>query len=654
MVQRTLLAFLLLASTVHAADYDLILRNARIVDGTGAPWYRGEIAISGDTIVRIDRHLDASAARVIDVRGRVVAPGFIDLHTHARRGIFDVPSAENYIRQGVTTLFEGPDGGSPLPIGEFLDKVAATKIAPNFATFVGQGSVREKVIGSVDRKVTPEELEQMKEIVRQAMREGAFGMSTGLYYVPGNFTPTEEVVALARVAGELGGIHISHMRDETAKVLQSVAETIRIGEEGSLPTQVTHHKVLGKPNWGRSVDTLRLIDEARARGTDVTSDQYPYTASSTSLQAALLPQWAQEGGREPLLERLRDPKARARIRETVIDRIRNERGGGDPRNIQIASTSFDASLAGKNLADVTRATGKAVTIENAADAALDLIEKGRVSGVFHAMSEPDVERILRHPTTMVASDGEIPQFGKNVPHPRSYGTFPRVLGRYVREKKLLSLEEAVRKMTSMPAQRVGIHDRGVLRPGMKADVVIFDPATIADKATFENPHQYAEGVSHVMVNGVMVLDEGKMTEARPGVVLRSGVAARGEAPHYYTAPERVALNTPYSDAVRVGNLLFLSGAIGTRPGTRELVPGGIVAETRQTLENIKQNLEANGSSLDRVVKCTAMLADISEWEAMNGVYRQYFPRNKPARSALGVNGLVLGARVEIDCIAFTP
>jgi N-acyl-D-amino-acid deacylase len=503
MLVRTLLA-LLVATAAFGNDYDVIIRNARVVDGAGAPWYRADVAIRKDAIAAVARRIDGSAARVIDAGDRVVAPGFIDLHTHARRGIFDVPTADNYIRQGVTTIFEGPDGGSPVPIGPFLDRVAALKTAPNFATFVGQGSIREKVVGNVDRKATPEEIATMQELVRQAMRDGAFGLSTGLYYVPGSFTPTEEVIALAKTAGEFGGIHISHMRDETAKVRDSVRETIRIGEEGALPTQVTHHKALGTPNWGASTDTLRLIDEARARGVDATSDQYPYTASSTSLHAALLPAWALEGGRDDLLKRLKDPEQRARIRVTVVDRIRNERGGGDPKNIQFASTDFDPSLAGKNLADAARARGKEPTIENAADVALELVERGRVSGIFHAMAEPDVERILKHPATMIASDGEVPRFGQGSPHPRSYGTFVRVLGRYVREKKALPLEEAVRKMTSMPAERVGIHDRGLVRPGMKADIVIFDPATVNDTATFTQPHQYAVGVSHVLVNGVLV------------------------------------------------------------------------------------------------------------------------------------------------------
>ncbi|HYS55101.1 MAG TPA: D-aminoacylase [Thermoanaerobaculia bacterium] len=530
MIGRALLAIVLSVAGVQAADYDILIRNARIVDGAGTPWFRGAIAVRGDSIVAIAPRIDGTASRVIDAGGRVVAPGFIDLHTHSRRGITDVPTAENYIRQGVTTIFEGPDGSSPLPIRDFLDRVEKLKTSPNFATFVGQGSVREAVIGNVDRKATAEEIEKMQSLVREAMRDGAFGLSTGLFYVPGTFTPTEEVIELARVAGEMGGIHQSHMRDEAAHVVDSVRETIRIGEEGHLPTQVTHHKIIGVDNWGKSVETLRLIDQARARGVDATIDQYPYTASSTSLAAAIFPKWAQEGSRDQMVGRLRDPAQRAKIREVAIDKIRHERGGGDPKNIQIASTSFDPSLAGKNLAEITRARGLEPTVENAADVALDMIEKGSVSGIFHAISEDDLQRILVHPATMIASDGEVPIFGKAAPHPRSYGTFARILGVYVREKKLLSLEEAVRKMSSMPAARVGLTDRGLLRPGMKADIVIFDPNTVADKATFAQPHQYAVGVSYVIVNGVFIIDDGKVTDARPGRVLRGPSFNRSRTP----------------------------------------------------------------------------------------------------------------------------
>ena len=524
-MRRSLLLLLLavaaygLAAQPASGPYDLILRGARIVDGTGSPWYRGDIAIRGDTIVRIASSISTDAGRAIDLNGLVAAPGFIDIHTHARRGIFDVPTADNYVRQGVTTLIEGPDGGSPVPLAPLLAQVAATRISPNFATFIGQGSVRSTVVGDVNRAATPEELERMCELVRQGMQDGAFGLSSGLFYVPGTFTPTAEVVELARVAGRMGGIYISHMRNEAGGVLDSVRETIAIGEQGALPTQITHHKVIGKKYWGRSVETLRLVDEARTRGVDATIDQYPYTASSTSIGSALLPAWALEGGRDAMLKRLKDPALRAKIRAESAAIIRDERGGGDPKNVVVARCEWDPSLNGMDLGAVTARRGAPVTIENAADTALWIVEQGGAQGIFHAISEDDLQRILVHPATMVGSDGEIPVFGKNHPHPRSYGTFARVLGVYVREKRLLPLEVAVQKMSAFPAQRLGLADRGVLRQGLKADVAVFDPAKVRDTATFEKPHGYAEGVTHVVVNGQVVFENGAMTTARPGRVL---------------------------------------------------------------------------------------------------------------------------------------
>src|SRR5262249_48127730 len=422
---------------------DILITGAKVIDGSGSAWFYGDVGILGDSIGAMGRLGDAAATVRIDGRGMVVAPGFIDIHSHGRRGIFAVPTAENYLREGVTTIIEGPDGSSPIPLAPFLDSVAKTPISINFAAMVGQGSVREQVLGLVNRKATPEEIGKMKEIAAQAMRDGAFGLSTGLYYVPGTFTPTEEVIELAKVVGKMGGMHISHMREEATHVLDSVRETIRIGEEGGLPTQITHHKIIGKANWGMSVETLKLVEEARARGVDVTIDAYPYTASSTGI-ASLFPAWALEGGQKSTLERLSAPVERARIKAIIAHNIEVDRGSGDPKNVVIARCNFDPSLAGKSLADLTRARGVEPTFENAAETAIELQAKGGCSAVYHAIGEEDVVRIMRSPYTMIASDGEIPVFGQAAPHPRSYGTFARVLGYYVREKKVLTLEEGVR------------------------------------------------------------------------------------------------------------------------------------------------------------------------------------------------------------------
>ncbi|MEZ5285784.1 MAG: amidohydrolase family protein [Vicinamibacterales bacterium] len=336
----------------QAPAFDIVIRGGRVVDGTGSPWFAADVGIAGDSIVAVAPRLEPGGARVIDAGGLVVAPGFVDIHSHAERddgqGIVGNPAAENDVRQGVTTVIASPDGGGPVDIGDYLGRIEAARPAINVGAFIGHGSVRSAVVGQANRVATADELERMKALVRTGMREGAFGLSTGLFYVPGNYAPLDEVVDLARVAGESGGIHQSHMKDEATKVLDSVRDTIAIGERGGLPTQVTHHKIIGKANWGRSTETLRLIDEARARGVDATIDQYPYTASSTSIQGGLIPQWAQAGGREAMLKGLRDETTRGKVLEAVASSIENDRGGGNPANVVLAACGWDQSLAGKS------------------------------------------------------------------------------------------------------------------------------------------------------------------------------------------------------------------------------------------------------------------------------------------------------------------
>jgi N-acyl-D-amino-acid deacylase len=513
------IALLLLILPLAAfGQYDLLITNGKLYDGAANPWSYADIAIKGDSIVVIGKLTGATATQTIDAKGMVVAPGFIDIHSHGRRGIEAVPTAENYLREGVTTIVEGPDGSSPLPLKPFFDKLTGSPVSINLASFVGHGTVRTQVMGLVNRQATPEELDKMRELVRQAMLDGAVGLSTGLFYVPGNYAKTEEVIELAKVAGRFGGFHESHMRDETDHILDAVRETIRIGEEGGLPTQVTHHKITGPRNWGQSVETLKLVEAARARGVDVSIDQYPYTASSTGIMA-LFPQWAQEGGQKSLLERLSAPASREKIKTEMITNIAVGRGGGDPKNVVIVNCPFDKSLAGKSLADLTRERGVPVNFDTAAETAIALQSKGSCSAVYHAIGEPDVERIMKSPYTMIASDGDIPVFGESAPHPRSYGTFARVLGVYVRERHVITLEEAIHKMSGMPAERLKLGDRGLLKPGMKADVVVFDPSTVSDKATFEKPHQYSVGFRDVIVNGKFAMRDSKVTSERAGRVL---------------------------------------------------------------------------------------------------------------------------------------
>jgi N-acyl-D-amino-acid deacylase len=526
---RTTLLFVAAIVVVQAQDtrYDLILRNARVIDGTGSPWFRGDIAIRGDQIANIARRIDAPANRVIDAANQVIAPGFVDVHVHAFGSgrtpallpIIEVPAADNYVRQGVTTLITGPDGFSPVPLRTALELVAKTQITPNLGAFIGHGSIRDAVFGSVNRAPSADELERMRTLVREGMRDGAFGLSTGFFYVPASFSKTDEVIELAREAGAMGGIHISHIRDEELAVEASVRETIAIGEHGGLPTQVTHHKTIGKAAWGKTVATLRQIDEARQRGLDVTLDVYPYSASATAISAALMPTWAQEGNREDVLNRLRDPVIRRRIMVETIRILLEGRGGGDVRNVMVSRCDWNPSLAGQRLDDVAVTRGKSRSVEDAADTALWLVENGDCGGIYFAINEEDIQRVLRHPASMIASDGQVVVFGRASPHPRSYGTFVRVLGRYVRDLKVLGLEDAIRKMSSYPAQRIGLTDRGILREGMKGDLVMFDPETVRDMSTFEQPHQYAEGVSLVVINGQIAFENGAMTPARPGKVL---------------------------------------------------------------------------------------------------------------------------------------
>ena len=515
----SILFFALILASCSKIDFDIVIINGTIVDGSGDESYKGDIGIINDRIVKIGDLSGLSSRRTIDANNLIVSPGFIDSHTHAIRGIFDVPTAESSLLQGVTTLTDGNDGTSPFPIKEHYQKIENTRISPNWAVFVGQGTIRQEVMGLENRDPTASELSKMKLMVKKAMEEGALGISTGLFYVPGSFSSTSEVIELSKVAARYGGIYISHMREEAVDILKSIDETINIGIKAKIPVQITHHKIIGKENWGLSKETLKLVDNAINEGVQVSIDQYPYTASQTSIRA-LIPQWAQAGGRTELLQRIDDPKTRRLIVDEIIERILFDRGGGHPKNIFISKSPWNTSLEGKNLAELCIERNLEPSPYNAAMVVFEIIKGGGASAVYHAINSDDVDLIMQHPMTSIASDGPMTVFGVGSPHPRTYGTFARVLGSYVRERNILSLQEAVRKMTNLPAQILSIQDRGLIKEGYYADITIFDSSTIIDKATFEDPHQYAKGIHSVIVNGVIVIEEGVHNGNRPGRVLR--------------------------------------------------------------------------------------------------------------------------------------
>ena len=497
--------------------YSLLITNARIVDGTGNPWYHGDIAIKDGRIVAIGRIDRRDARQTIDAKGQIVAPGFIDVHTHVE-SIYSLPAAENFVRMGVTSLVTGNCGGSVTDVAEFLGQIKQKPLAINLATLIAHGSVRRKVMGLDDRAPTPEELKQMEAIVEQAMKDGAVGLSTGLIYVPGTYAKTDEIVDLARVAARYGGLYATHMRSEGEKVTDAIKESIQIGEQAGLPVEISHFKISSRNLWGQSPTTTGLVREARARGLSVTVDQYAYTASSTSLDSRL-PTWLRAGGLDAAKKRLADDSQRERVVMEMKEGLKRS-GFKDYSYAMVASYDTDKSFNGKSIAEITKQVRGKSDVKHQIEQIITMYEAGGAGMVYHGMSEQDVQNIMRESFTMIASDSGVRQIDESVPHPRGYGNNVRVLGHYVRELKLISLEDAIRKMTSLPAQTFGFHDRGLLRSGFAADLVIFDENTIIDHATFDKPHQFATGISYVLVNGEVVFADGAMTAARPGMALR--------------------------------------------------------------------------------------------------------------------------------------
>jgi len=528
--------------------FDLIIKNGKVIDGAGNPWFKADVGINGQRISAIGRLSAEKASEIIDAAGLVVSPGFIDMHSHSDLVLLVNPKAESKIRQGITTEVIGNCGGSAAPLNDlmkeeirqteslieqaklqldwstmkdYLNRLGRQGVAVNVVPLVGHANLRVCTMGFVDRAPTKTELEEMKKRLAQAMEEEAFGISTGLIYPPGCYAKTDELIALSRVVASYGGIYTSHIRDEGEKLLESVKETIEIGEEAGLPIEISHHKARGKANWGKVKESLKMIEEVRGRGIDITCDVYPYVAASTVL-SSVLPHWVHEGGTEKLVHRLTDAKTRDRL----IREMRKE--SPDRASLlevdrwditQIARCKNHPDLEGKTISEIAR-TKHMDPFELVFDL---LVDDAAISVVRFLMCEDDVCTVLRHPVSMIGTDASAVApygvLGEGRPHPRSYGSFPRVLGKYVREERILTLENAIRKMTSLPAQKLGLRDRGIIREGMRADITIFNPETITDKATYQNPHQYPDGIAYVIVNGKIAVREREHTGTLAGRVI---------------------------------------------------------------------------------------------------------------------------------------
>lgn len=510
------LALLILLFACQSPDYEIIIKGGTIYDGTSSDPFIGDIGIKSGKILTIGNLSGASAEKIINAEGLAVAPGFIDMHTHLEP-IMEMPLAESLVRQGVTLALGGPDGGGPWPFGEYLDSLSKMNLGINVAYLVGHNTLRKEVMGMEDREPSAEELELLKSYVKSSMEEGAFGISTGLKYLPGTFSKLDEIIALSKVAGEMGGIYTSHLREEGLGLIEAVQEAMVISREANIPVVLTHHKAIGVSMWGASTKTLALVDSARNAGLDIMMDQYPYAASHTGI-SVLIPSWALEG--DKFAERVLNPELRDSIKAGIVFNIVNDRGGSDLRRIQFSRVEWNKELEGKTMHDWAILEGLEPTVENGAELTIRAQLNGGTGTIYHAMDEKDVENILRHPMTMIGSDGRLSQPGDGHPHPRAYGTFPRVLGLYVREKKVLPLQVAIHKMTGLSAARLGLKDRGLIKEGYIADLTIFDPETIIDKSTFTDPHQYPEGIPYVLIGGKFAVENGVFLKAPIGKVIR--------------------------------------------------------------------------------------------------------------------------------------
>jgi N-acyl-D-amino-acid deacylase len=509
--------FLAISVSAQSQDCDILITNGKIIDGTGNNWYYGNIAIKDGKIYKIGRDLTLPSKKTIDAKGLIIAPGFIDVHTHLEGDEAKDPNATNFILDGVTTCITGNCGSSEIDISKYFRYIDSLKLSINVAALIGHNDVRKAVMGRANREASAAEMLQMEKIVDKAMRDGAVGLSTGLIYIPGTYTKTPEIVALAKVAAKYDGVYATHMRDEGDSVTQAIEEALTIGREAKLPVQISHFKLSGQHNWGRSKQTVPMIEAARKEGIEVTIDQYPYTASSTSI-STLLPDDVLADGQDSIKARLQ----RADIRKKVTDHIAARLKKRKLKHLSYAVVAYfapDTTYNGKSIEQINLMKGRRHKVKAEAETVIDIMIQGGASAVFHGMSEEDIKRIMQYPFNMFASDATIRTLGFGMPHPRGYGTNARVLAKYVREEKVISLEEAIRRMTSLPAQKFQLKDRGLIKEGMAADIVIFDEKEVNDVSTFTKPHAYAAGFHFVIVNGVLTVETEKHLGVRAGKAL---------------------------------------------------------------------------------------------------------------------------------------
>lgn len=496
---------------------DIIIRNGKIIDGTGNPWFYGDVAIQGEKIIAVGNLQNWNADKIIDATGLVVTPGFIDVHTHIEEDEVKNPLATNFIMDGVTTVITGNCGSSHVDVGSYLAFIDSLHLSVNTATFIGHNDVREAAMGKANRAPTNQELNDMIALVDKAMKDGAVGFSTGLIYTPGTYAKTDEIISLAKVAAAYNGVYATHMRNESDSVTDAIEEALRIAKAANISLEISHFKIGGQQNWGRSKQTLAMVKKAREAGLDVTIDQYPYTASSTALNT-LLPDWLLAGNDSLVKQRLQQPA----IAKEAISYMLKKLAARKLQHFSYAVVAFynaDTTLNGKSIEAVNLLWKSKHTAAEEAKTIIDMVINGGASMVFHGMSEEDVQYIMQYPFNMPASDASIRVYNEGAPHPRGYGTNARVLGKYVREEKLITLEEAIRRMTSLPAQKFHFTDRSLLRTGFTADIVIFDANTVADLSTFQQPHQYSKGFKYVLVNGKITLENGIHNGIRNGHAL---------------------------------------------------------------------------------------------------------------------------------------